>query len=178
MKKLVEITIHSRNKQSAKEIFKEKHRYRMPDCWTSVEFEKLWAGFLSGKKIKVMAKEIGRSVAAVNKFLSRSGIRKLAPERKRKAESVFYKAQKKHVLIQAATKTIEKKYTAFTDIIKYIVSKGHTVRKNRDFGSMFYKNEEYFLDEKPMSKTKILILANKLRVEENKPIFKVMDLTW
>ncbi|MDR1475882.1 MAG: hypothetical protein LBI20_00995 [Holosporales bacterium] len=49
-----------------------KHKRR--NAWTKAELEILRRGFLSGKRIKTIAYEIGRSETAVHKFLSRSGI--------------------------------------------------------------------------------------------------------
>ncbi|MDR3031042.1 MAG: hypothetical protein LBU35_01495 [Holosporales bacterium] len=174
MKKLREMGTNLQRGRSSDGIFKEKYRHRLPGSWTIEEFEKLKKGFLCGKKIKAIATEIGRSETAVNKFLSKSGIRRLAPKR-RKSEPYCYRIKRvNNIICQPAGKT-KKDYASFADIISYIVQNGHTVRKNREFGNMFYKNEEYVLDEKPLTKAKLLIFANKLRVEDNKPIFKVMD---
>ncbi|MDR1475909.1 MAG: hypothetical protein LBI20_01135 [Holosporales bacterium] len=51
-----------------------KHKRR--NSWTIAEFEILRSGFSSGKRIKTIAYEIGRSMTAVNKFISRSGIQR------------------------------------------------------------------------------------------------------
>ena len=43
--------------------------------WTPEEVDIIKSGFLAGKLVKTIANEIGRTPTAVNKFLSRSGIR-------------------------------------------------------------------------------------------------------
>ncbi|MDR1034717.1 MAG: hypothetical protein LBL32_02170 [Holosporales bacterium] len=60
--------------------FVSKHRRR--NAWTIAEYEILKNEFMSGKRIKIIAYEIGRSMTAVNKFISRSGL-----QRNRKARS-------------------------------------------------------------------------------------------
>ena len=43
--------------------------------WTVQDIEKMKMAFLEGKKIKIIAKQLGRSPTALNKALSRFGIR-------------------------------------------------------------------------------------------------------
>ena len=43
--------------------------------WTPEEVDIIKSGFLAGKLVKTIANEIGRTPTAVNKFLSRAGIR-------------------------------------------------------------------------------------------------------
>ncbi|MDR2598281.1 MAG: hypothetical protein LBC25_00950 [Holosporales bacterium] len=57
-------------------------RHKRRNAWTIGELEILKHGFKSGKRIKTIAYEIGRSMTAVNKFISRSGL-----ERNRKSRS-------------------------------------------------------------------------------------------
>ncbi|GHT88473.1 hypothetical protein FACS1894113_0970 [Alphaproteobacteria bacterium] len=186
VKKFIEIDISSRVVRIANGSIKERYRYKMPDSWTVEEFEKLKELFSNGKKIRTMAMAIGRSVSAVNKFLSRSGIRKARSEIRKIVGRKKYKLMHKFnatrkdvgVIPSIVIKKEANSFSTFSDIIDYIVSKGHTVRKNRHFGSSFYKNEEYILDEKPITKAKLLFFANKLRVEEGKPVFKIMEFIW
>jgi hypothetical protein len=62
-------------------VFVSRHKRRNP--WTIAEFEILRNGFMSGKRIKVIANEIGRSPTAVNKFISRSGLKRTRKVRTR-----------------------------------------------------------------------------------------------
>ena len=43
--------------------------------WTTFEIEQMKIAFLQGKTIKVMAKQLGRTPTALNKALSRFGVR-------------------------------------------------------------------------------------------------------
>lgn len=56
-----------------------KHKRR--NAWTVKEYERLKRGFDNGKQLKLIAYEIGKTVTAVNKYISRAGI-----ERNRKSK--------------------------------------------------------------------------------------------
>ena len=141
--------------------------------WTFEEFSKIQKGFKEGRRIKILAQEIGRSETAVNKFLSRSGIRKISRRRHKKPKLFVNKNHIKNHVTQVCSCSNRK---SFTDVLTYLIEKGYTIRKNQSFGRTFYKAEEYLLNEKPASKMKILLCANKLRSEENKEIFGSADV--
>ena len=55
---------------------KNRFKHKRANSWTIKEFETLKILVSSGKKIKEIAAELGRSESAINKFLSRSGLRR------------------------------------------------------------------------------------------------------
>ena len=62
----------------------------------------------------------------------------------------------------------------FREVIKYLKSKNYKISNIiPDNMRILYPNSQYILNGYPVSKAKLLILANKLREEENKPCFKI-----
>ena len=137
-------------------------------AWTQEEIDVLRTGFNAGKLIKIIAVEVGRSTTAVNKFLSRSGIRtrRWSIERVH-APSVKF-AEHKVAACTAIGKT-----SSLEKVIIYLQQNGYTVSEspNPTIGG-------YFLDNKPISSIKLLIIANKLREERCQPPFSAPELSW
>ena len=147
-------------------VFKAAKRKR-PDSWTIEEFEAVRDGFLKGKRIKVIADELGRTLSAVNKFLTRSGIRKKT-EIVRTCKKKCGFPSKPDVVRYKENK--DSRAACFSEVILYLKSKGYLVIKD-NYKNMFYTDAEYRLNNKPISKIKLLLLANRLRTEDKKPIF-------
>ena len=144
--------------------------------WTFEEFVKAKKGFKEGAPIKVLAQDLGRSETAVNKFLSRSGIRK-AMGRDKQSKHRLKPHVKKVAINSVKTTHLKSTRVSFADVVSYLMEKGYTVRRNQVFGNTYYKTEKYLLNERPASKLKLLLYANKLRTEENKEIFKNVDFS-
>ncbi len=175
--------------------------------WTAEEIEKLKISFLKGQKMKITARELGRSHTALNKALSRFGIRPL-----RKIEGIkpkSYLTCGSHNLgnqpfahsypalssggarsllkgsalsfdsttdtsfkLRSGLQKNEQRWVSLNKIITYLERQGHCITtKNARQGC-------YEVDKKPATATYLLLLANRLRVEENKPIFMVSEVTW
>jgi hypothetical protein len=146
--------------------------------WTHKEIEMLKTGFRNGKRIKILACEIGRSVTAVNKFLSRAGIRN-----KRGSITVHEEKKGKKRVFEISRATLNKIYcnefqTDFFEVVRYLKAAGHRITKNKSHDDVFYHCEEYTLNGKPTSKMKLLLLANRIRTEKRQPIFSVSSLIW
>jgi hypothetical protein len=144
------------------------------NSWTSKEIEKVKTDFTNGKKIKVIASELGRSLTAVNKFISRYGLRKGKKYREKRSN-----ANDRHK-IPVTRQTFQEtfcykpiEYDDFGDVISYLRANGYNIIKVK---SLFTPSCGYMLDGKPVSKANILLVANKLKTEEWKPIFKVADI--
>lgn len=144
--------------------------------WTKQEIDILRSGFYEGKLLKTLANEIGRSQSAVNKFLSRSGIRtrrwKII-----KAKPGELKYNKTLSLEQPKRQIINKDNT-FIDILNYLKNKGYSISKINPENSHFFPEEKYLVNNRPYTDMKILLLANRLRTEEHKNIFSVSELIW
>ena len=141
--------------------------------WTKEEIDILRAGFNKGKIVKILANEVGRSATAVNKFLSRSGIR----TRRWKITNHKSKSLKRNgSLVLNRSKTLQNN-AKFTDILSYLRQKGYSIVRS-DFNPNHFADSKYLVNNKPYSELKMLLLANKIRVEEHKSIFKIPELMW
>lgn len=152
--------------------------------WTSEEIETIKTAFIAGKLVKTIADEVGRSQTAVNKFLSRSGIRKRrwSIEKDIRKQEIR-KPLKKPRVFEVSRTTLNKIYTNetqvdFCDVIQFLRNNGYSVMKNNSFQKMFYSDSNYLINNKPVSGTKLLLFANRLRSEMHQPIFSVPDLIW
>ena len=155
-------------------------RYKRAESWTFGEFEKLKKDFVDGKRIKKMAVELGRTESAVNKFLSRSGIRKNNGVKKqccnRNNKPIKLKSTSSNS-VSAKTSTQNEIFVRFEAVLSYLESKHVVITKNTE-NSKFFRDEDYKLGDRPASKMKLLLLANRLRLEERAPIFIVTDIIW
>ena len=165
MSRTVKLSYNNENKKS--NCIKKK--------WNQSEIELLKEEFNNGTKIKIIASKLGKTETAVNKFLTRCGIRP-----KYRIISSNHKCKLNINRIHIGTNTSAKWLSLFNNvvdfeyIIKYLKSKGYKISNIvTDNIKLFYPNSEYILDGRPVSKTKLLILANKLRESENKKAFKL-----
>jgi hypothetical protein len=171
--------------------------------WTSEEIEEMKIAFIQGEKVKGIARKLGRTPTALNKALSRFGVRTprknkviqreapvdwrryllpkgmkceqpiLLPEEnsyqsivsKKRVEKDFLKNRKR-------LKATDSIWVSFSRIINYLERQGHRITPiDSELG-------QFELDRKPVEKGYMLLLANRLRVEEAKPIFLVNEITW
>lgn len=177
--------------------------------WTVQDIEKMKMAFLEGKKIKIIAKQLGRSPTALNKALSRFGIR----ESKRNVKSYDIHPCWSNYLIPKGfnqsphyqpillknhrSKTIASSrslpteplpkdqflikrehlrstnpiWVSITKVLRYLERQGYLIIK----GSL---KDTYLLEDKTLSTSQLVVLANHLRIEEKKPIFLVDEVTW
>ena len=151
--------------------------------WTQNEIDLLTKEFKNGTKIKLIASKLGKTETAVNKFLTRCGIR---PKTKTLSRN-NYLLNNEHD--NNTTKDIQSNITSpgwirllndfvdFQEVIKYLKSKNYNISDIIPENiKMFYPNSKYMLNGKPVSKAQLLIVANKLRKEENKNIFKIAGI--
>ena len=132
--------------------------------WTQKEIDFLKKEFENGTQIKIIASKIGKSETAVNKFLTRYGIR----PRKRYNTKCNIKRSIQSNIDNLRWLSVINDVVDFTEVIKYLKSKGYKISNVASDS-----NIQYLLNYYPVSKIKLLILANKLREEENKTCFKV-----
>ena len=183
--------------------------------WKQKEIDFLKNEFKKGTKIKIIAAMLGKSETAVNKFLTRCGIRPKRHSNNILIENIFdlmpSNLNNKYIKdTQMYLKTIQNDANAqqfitenkphnlvnnkkreynntnprwtvllndivdFEEVINYLKSKNYKISNIVSENiKLFYPNSEYMLNGHPVSKTKLLILANKLRNEENKALFKL-----
>ncbi len=136
---------------------------RTKKLWSKEEIDILKSEFAKGKSIKLIASMLNRSETAVNKFLSRAGIRKrrwsISPKSQNRITSRFFANQNK--LKAHCYKTMQ----SFDDVIRYLRSAGYLVRSTCP--------NEYSVNGDMFSKTRVLLLANRLRALEFLPMFDI-----
>lgn len=155
-----------------------RKKYKRADGWTLKDFEEVKIGFEKGSRIKEIAIKLGRSETAVNKFLTRSGIR---PKLK---TYIISQKKKNNIMCQSIIRKKTKKekyfekYTfVFDEVVEYIKSKGYCVEKNY-CKNIFYEESQYLVNGRPTSALKFLLLANRLKIEERANIFMLPEIMW
>ena len=153
------------------------HRNYKYSQWSNEELSKLERDYNSGKRLKVIADELGRSLSAVNKFISRSGLRKNGASRKRQTSFIKRESPNNNTNLKNCQHKINKykqRNSSFEDVVKYLISKGYCIS---EYNGIIKNGEEAFLlFDKPINKLQLLLIANKLRLEENLPVFLVNNL--
>ena len=148
----------------------------MRQRWTSEEINLIRTGFLAGKLVKTIASEVGRTPTAVNKFLSRSGIRtrRWTIDRTRtRISSIDVAVNMQHPKEQIRTSEV---VTKFQEVVGFLKANGYTVSRNEQ--SSFAPMCHYKLNNMPTSNVKMLLIANRLRCENHQPVFAVPELSW
>lgn len=144
--------------------------------WTPEEINIIKSGFLEGKLVKTIANEIGRTPTAVNKFLSRAGIRTRRwsiPKREHSVKRGKNFAASKQILNAVYKNEV---VTDFRAVLGFLRSNGYAISKNSK--KTFAPLDNYAINDRPISDVKLLILANRLRCEKHQPIFAVPELSW
>jgi hypothetical protein len=143
--------------------------------WTSDEIEKIRVDFANGKRIKVIASELGRSLTAVNKLLSRAGIRGKGQPRKGCAVPVKRNRPPSRVL-EIFDEYKPKDFSKFVEVILYLKKRGYDIDRTYSLSMVHCEKGGHLLNGRPVSRTKLLLLANRLRSEEGQPVFKIADI--
>lgn len=143
--------------------------------WKQDEIDLLKKEFKNGTQIKIIAYKLGKTETAVNKFLTRCGIRP-----RYRNNRINYRYQSNITSKQSSNNNSAKwlnlfnNIVDFKEVIQYLKSKNYKISSIiSENMKLFYPNSQYLLNGQPVSKTKLLILANKLREEENKDAFKL-----
>lgn len=161
------------------DVFQRIH-FMSNRSWTPEEISLIKKGFLAGKLVKTLASEVGRSTTAVNKFLSRAGIR----NRRWTIEKSKRRSYKKDdSLFKVSNAILRRTYSSeipadFGDIVEYLTKMGYVISKNNSEYEKILSGGNYTINNKPISEGKLLLLANRLRIENHQPIFSVPALIW
>ncbi len=162
--------------------------------WSMEDLAKLEKDYVSGKKLKTIAFELGRSISAINKFITRAGIRKNTVSRI-KTRSPINNETKKHNTQEKTLDVITNEFKrqvknrmswkkhnkqfSFKDVIKYLRDNGFAISSYKNSLSREKDNIEiFFLNNKAISKSRLLVTANKHRIENNLPIFYIKEFTY
>ena len=155
--------------------------------WTSFDIEQLMKGYLSGTPLKSLAREMDRTPTAVNKALTRFGIRRERSKGPKGIWNDFGKIKpKKPIDPMTAIRTFDRKFrkqqkallnqwVPMDQILDVIDAKGHRiymVESNQD-----PRRSIYSLDGRRLTALQVVFLANRYRIEQNKAPFYVAEIT-
>ena len=111
--------------------------------------------------IKVIAKILNRTETSINKELSRSGIR-------------LRRIKKGEQLIIEKVNSDNKQSDNLLIVIDYLKTKDYNIARDKP-NENNCKNAFYRLNNKPMSATRLLVIANKHRLEDGLPVFRIKE---
>lgn len=155
--------------------------------WTKKEVEYLKSSFLNGQQIKAIARAMGRTPSAVNKALSRFGLRS------HKSFQTYYGIpkvatlprqylHKKHTIrptqpaqnlpLNTSRDDTQPEWVSMTSVLDWL--------KNEQIFVLFRAGHSFpfVVGAKPMTTEQVVLHANKLRLERKQPPFMVENVTW
>ena len=149
--------------------------------WSATDIAKARSYFLAGASLKNIASELKRSPTAINKALSRFGIRPISVEKgsKRKA---LRKRECPHYITapsfeQRALQDEFDNWVSFWKMCNYLEKQKIRFYEVSEFGIQL-ENRRFRVDAKILSARQLLIMTNKLRAENNLKAFFVRGLSW
>ena len=155
--------------------------------WTSFDIEQLMKGYLSGTLLKSLAREMNRTPTALNKALTRFGIRRERPRQEKSLWNDFSNAKPEQTLnpmtairkfdrkFRKQQKTLINEWVPMDQILSVLDAKGHHVymlEANKDPRCSIYS-----LDDRKLSALQLVFMANRYRIEQNKAPFYVAEVT-
>lgn len=152
--------------------------------WTPQMVEQIRQGFLNGLEIKSMATAVGKTPCAVNKALSRFGIRRannLITFRAKNKQLTNIPRQPSKIGIdqwfRKFLNTEMEKWVEFDEVLRYL-SKQNIKVFSLNSNSLKLLNRKFLVGSKQCSPLQIILIANKLRSEQNQRAFFVKNLSW
>ena len=136
--------------------------------WHYEDIVKLRLLFLQGHHIKTIAKELGRTVTALNKAISRFGMRDHGPQSIEEVKTLTYYMSLEIRLKKASLKTVQPQGVEFNVVIDFLADQGILIQ---------YINGSYVWGHDILNQQQILLRANQIRLEQGLPIFCVPYLT-
>jgi predicted transcriptional regulator len=142
--------------------------------WSDNDISLLKNLYLTNQPIKIISKILNRTIPSVNKALSRFGIRAI---QKRNDVSI----SKSRVLSPRDQKERTKrkinftseKWVKFPEVLDFLKGKGHLIEMLVEGKSQ----PKLHVDDKELHPYQILIMANKIRLQNHQPIFLVGDIS-
>ncbi|CAO5677044.1 MAG: hypothetical protein HEEMFOPI_01055 [Holosporales bacterium] len=150
-------------------------------AWTHQDIENLTVFYTTGLPIKEISKKMGRTPTALHKAISRF---KLHPSRNLFSKTAdnglpkVPKNQRRHpsYLKDLFEKCFNEHWVTFDEVLNYLKEKKLHVTKLNQKSDTF--ETMYALKNKIFVASQILLIANKLRVEENQIPYKVESMSW
>jgi len=155
--------------------------------WKQTDIQRLKEYYTQGLPIKKIAQHLGRSQTALSKAITRFNLLQYKPPQKIRRdyknfldntlESMPIKQSQKIVFIKRffALETREK-WVDFKEVL-------HFLSKNKITVDSLHKNNQdgeplYSLNRKTVVPAQVLLVANRIRVENAEVPFKVKNLSW
>jgi hypothetical protein len=146
--------------------------------WTESEIYQLRTHFLQGKPIKVIARDLGRTPTALNKAISRFGIRPLRSFKHRKSLSSLqistsFPAKQTRVHEKSCSISfnplhkIPNQIVDLAQVLQFLKDEGVEVQVISAQGNVF------ILNYASVNAQQIVLKANQIRTERGLPIFSV-----
>ncbi len=139
----------------------------MAQQWGPHDISKLKELFLKGFSLKEMAKELSRSVTAVNKAISRFGFREKMPSSYTPIPVSLWQ-EKKHIDVPQILKRAaffshsKRRVVEFDYVVEFLRTRHHLI---------YVRGDQWYLDHHPVNSQQIILKANQIRVSEDVPIF-------
>jgi hypothetical protein len=149
--------------------------------WSAADIKNARSYFLEGLTIRDIAKELGRSVTATNKALSRFGIRFEKPRR----NYTELQQPKKRIFSPIVAPSFERK--ALRQELESWVSFGHLCQYLSSQNICLYElsapsieldYRQFRVGTQVLNAGQLLVIANKIRTENNQKAFFVKGLSW
>jgi hypothetical protein len=157
-------------------------------AWTAQDIEQMKSGFLKGTPIKILARELDRTPTALNKALSRFSIRNPRPEKPKSIWNDFgqtHTNQSSHRL--TSLKKIDRHlqrthrmkehniWVVMDDVLSLLDKRLHTVYLLKSHSDP--RECLYYFDGDRVSALKLIFVANRYRINDNKSPFCVEGIT-
>lgn len=152
--------------------------------WTAKDIEKARNFFLNGYSIKEIAREIGRSSTATNKALSRFGIRikrkakiyegSITPKKKMQYQE---KAIAAPSFENAALRGYFDNWISFWQLCEFLSNNNIRIFELTS-AKTDLENKQFQVGSKILNAAQLLLVANKIRTQNNQKAFLVRDLSW
>lgn len=149
--------------------------------WSAADIKNARSYFLEGLTIRDIAKELGRSVTATNKALSRFGIRFEKPRR----NYTELQQPKKRIFSPIVAPSFERKslrqelesWVSFGHLCQYLSSQNICLYE-LSTPSIELDYRQFRVGTQVLNARQLLVIANKIRTENSQKAFFVKGLSW
>ncbi|CAO5682510.1 MAG: hypothetical protein HEEMFOPI_01711 [Holosporales bacterium] len=150
--------------------------------WTVNDIKTLSTCYTKGMTIKEISQLLNRTPTALHKAISRFGLKSLHPKNNQDAAETWYGIPSKEetesvsYLKKFFENCFNETWVDFQTVLEYLKKQRVMVEPLGQFNK---KGEElYSIGQKIFLASQILLIANRLRVEENASPFKVKNLSF
>ncbi len=150
--------------------------------WSPLEISQAREYFLYGLPIKNIAQKLGRTPSSINKALTRFGIRP-STQRRQSIPKITTKTKTTKNKLQPPSfdKKILRKHldnwVSFWKVCNYLSAQNICFYEQSPHGTALEKRT-FLVNDKIFSSSQLLLMANKIRVENNQSAFLVDELSW